>query len=118
MKLGIFLFKIIIVTMIVFKFVTLIVIMIVIMLVTLIVILIIIIVIIVTIVITPARPHKHDQAGGHGPALFWPLKLRRFRVHILVVYYTTYQHTSSILYYLPTALVLEYILWYFGTFHC
>ena len=82
MKLGIFLLKIIIV---------------------------ITIIMITTIVITPVRPHKHDQAGGHGPALFWPLKLRRFRVHILEVYYTTYQHTSSILYYLPTALVLEYI---------
>ena len=37
----------------------------------------------IIIIITPVRPHKHDQAGGHGPALFWPLKLRRFRVHIL-----------------------------------
>ena len=44
-------------------------------------------IIIIVIISTAVRPHKHDhQAGGHGPALFWPLNLRRFRVHILPTY--------------------------------
>ena len=84
MKLGFFLFKIIIVITIV----------------------IILVIIITIIVITPARPHKHDQAGGHGPALFWPLKLRRFRVHILPTTHYQYYHQC----YLESL-----VLWYFST---
>ena len=69
-----------------------------------------IIVITIVIIITPVRPHKHDQAGGHGPALFWPLKLRRFRVHILPTY------TIIVLFTVSPCYLSTLVIFYSSTF--
>ena len=87
------------------------------------IILVIMIFIIVTIVITPAHPHKHDQAGGHGPALFWPLKLPGSYTLVLI-YYGTLVFWYFLLLTVKAALLpgssytTYQLLWYFGTFHC